>query len=96
MHAANLIDAASGRELCGVVDLLEDPQAAIASTHQVIASAITRACRAEDVVSLRRFAHRRASAGWPATSPSWTTGNTGVTPSRLVPLTQLRDVTRCC
>jgi hypothetical protein len=46
IHAANLGDAASGRELCAVVDLLEDPQAAIASTHQeiVIVSPVTRTC----------------------------------------------------
>jgi hypothetical protein len=46
-----------------VVDRPEDPQAAIASAHQMLESAITRACRAQDVVSLgasRIVVHRLA------------------------------------
>jgi hypothetical protein len=45
MQAANLTDAASGLELVVVGGLLDDPQAAIATTHQLTASAAVRAWR---------------------------------------------------
>jgi hypothetical protein len=45
MQAANLSDAASGLDSVVVRGLLDDPQAAIARTHQVTASAAMRARR---------------------------------------------------
>jgi len=41
MHSANLSAAASGIELAGVVDLVDDPQAAIAIAHVTAASLIS-------------------------------------------------------
>jgi hypothetical protein len=45
MHSANLSAAVTGLEAVVWVGVLDDPQAAIASAQQVIASAITRTWR---------------------------------------------------